>query len=78
MWWRRKVMKSGIAIAARNDNGFLKAPISPCGACRQVMIGVEDRYGTPMRVLLYGTDGVYDIASAKDLLPFCFVSDSMK
>ena len=26
-----------IAIAARNDNGFLKAPISPCGACRQVM-----------------------------------------
>ena len=42
------------------------------------MIGVEDRYGTPMRVLLYGTDGVYDIASAKDLLPFCFVSDNMK
>lgn len=67
-----------IAIAARNDSGFLKAPISPCGACRQVMIGVEDRYGTPMRVLLYGTDGVYDIASAKDLLPFYFVSDSMK
>ena len=33
-----------LAIAARNANGFLKSPISPCGACRQVILEMEDRY----------------------------------
>ena len=67
-----------LAIAARNGNGFLKSPISPCGACRQVILGVEDRYKKPIRVLLYGKKGVYSLQSAKDLLPFSFVDDSMK
>lgn len=69
---------AALAVAARNDNGFLADPVSPCGACRQVMTGIEDRYGKPMRILLYGTGGVYELASAKDLLPFSFVDDSMK
>ena len=67
-----------LAIAARNDNGLLRQPVSPCGACRQVITGVEDRYGKPLRILLYGTDGTYVFSSAKDLLPFTFVDDSMK
>lgn len=67
-----------IAIAARNENGLLKEPISPCGACRQVMVCVEDRYHKPMRVLLYGTNGVYELSSARDLMPLTFVDDSMK
>ena len=67
-----------LAIAARNGNGLMKQPISPCGACRQVISGVEDRYGTPLRILLYGTEGVYCIASAKDLMPLTFTDDSMK
>lgn len=67
-----------IAIAARNENGLLKEPISPCGACRQVMVGVEDRYHKPMRVLLYGTNGVYELSSARDLMPLTFVDDTMK
>ena len=53
-------------------------PVSPCGACRQVILGVEDRYKKPIRVLLYGKKGVYSLQSAKDLLPFSFVDDSMK
>lgn len=67
-----------IAIAARNENGLLKEPISPCGACRQVMVGVENRYHKPIRVLLYGTNGVYELSSARDLMPLTFVDDSMK
>ena len=43
-----------LAIAARNGNGFLKSPISPCGACRQVILEMEDRYQRPVRILLYG------------------------
>lgn len=66
-----------LAIAARNDNGFLHSPITPCGACRQVILGIEDRYKTPVRILLYGVSGVYILKSVKDLLPLSFVDDNM-
>lgn len=66
-----------IAIAARNENGYVKTPISPCGACRQVMLEVEDRYKKPMRILLYGTDGVYSINSIKDIMPLAFIDENM-
>ncbi|MBP3838378.1 MAG: cytidine deaminase [Prevotella sp.] len=67
-----------IAIAARNDDGFTRRPISPCGACRQVMMEMEDRYKSDVRVLLYGVEGVYAIRSIKDLLPVSFVDDCMR
>ncbi len=67
-----------IAIAAKNDRGFLKDPISPCGACRQVILEIEDRYKQPVRILLYGTDGIYCFKSIKDLLPFSFVDANMR
>ena len=66
-----------LAIVARNDNGLLDDPVSPCGGCRQVILGVEDRYKSPIRILLYGKRGVYCVASAKDLLPLSFVDASM-
>ena len=61
-----------LAIAARNKNGFLSQPITPCGACRQVISGVEQRYGQPIRILLYGTDGTHVIDSIDALLPLQF------
>ena len=67
-----------LAIAARNENGFLKSPISPCGACRQVILEMEDRYKQPVRILLYGETGIYCFDSIKDLLPFSFVDANMK
>ena len=67
-----------LAIAARNDNGFMKDPITPCGSCRQVILEIEDRYKQPVRILLYGTGGVYVLNSVKDLLPFSFVDSNMR
>lgn len=67
-----------LAIVARNDRGLLDEPVSPCGACRQVILGVEDRYKRPIRILLYGKKGVYSIDSVKDLLPLSFVDSSME
>ena len=67
-----------LAIAARNENGFLKSPISPCGACRQVILEMEDRYQQPVRILLYGENGIFCFHSIKDLLPFSFVDANMK
>ena len=66
-----------LAIAARNVNGLQKSPISPCGACRQVVLEIEDRYQRPVRILLYGTEGIYVFESIKDLLPFSFVDANM-
>lgn len=67
-----------LAIAARNVNGLLAQPISPCGACRQVILEIEERYKKLVRILLYGTEGVYVVSSVKDLLPLCFIDSSMK
>ena len=67
-----------IAIAARNAFGILKSPIVPCGACRQVIIEIENRYISPIRILLYGKEGIYIIKSIKDLLPLQFISKSME
>lgn len=66
-----------MAVAAFNNGSFLSAPIPPCGACRQVILGVEERYKQDIRVLLYGEDGIYVIHSAKALLPLQFMSDTM-
>ncbi len=67
-----------IAIAARNVNGFMSEPISPCGACRQVMLEMEDRYQRDICILLYGTNGTLRINSVKDLLPLIFVDSNMR
>ena len=68
-----------LAIAARNERGeFLSDPISPCGACRQVMVETEKRYNRPMRILLYGTGGIYEIRGVSGLLPLSFDASAMK
>ena len=67
-----------LAIAAANEYGLMRNPIVPCGACRQVILEIEDRYRQPVRILLYGTAGVYVINTVKDLLPLQFVGESMK
>ena len=66
-----------LAIAARNQNGLMAKPVSPCGSCRQVILEMEERYNQPIRILLYGTEGVYAINSVKDILPLCFAEESM-
>lgn len=67
-----------LAIAAQKGRQYLAQPISPCGACRQVISGVEDRYGQPIRILLYGTDGVLVSEGINPLLPLRFVDDNMR
>ena len=67
-----------LAIAAQTGGHFLAEPITPCGACRQVMVETEDRRGQDIRVLLYGTRGVHVVRKVKSLLPLYFVADSMK
>lgn len=67
-----------LAIAARGLKGMLQQPVTPCGACRQVILEIEDRYKQPVRILLYGASGVMCIDSVKDLLPLAFVDENME
>ena len=67
-----------LAIACYTDGHFTKEPGSPCGACRQVMVETEHRYGEKMEVLLYGEEGTLVFESAADLLPLIFVSENLK
>ena len=63
-----------LAIAARNAVGLTAQPVTPCGACRQVALEVEDRYQQP----IYGTEGVYVVGSMHDLVPLSFSDGAMR
>lgn len=60
-----------IAVAAWTGGRFQGRPISPCGACRQVLAEYEKLYG-PIEVLLYGEECVYVLPSVASLLPLTF------
>lgn len=66
-----------IAIAASNASGFLAYPVTPCGACRQVLLETEERYDEPITVILYGTEKIQLIPNAKSLLPFFFDKNAL-
>lgn len=66
-----------LAIAASNSEGFTELPVTPCGACRQVLLETEMRYKRPIRVLMYGAAFTYEILGTKDLLPLSFTDKSM-
>lgn len=67
-----------LAIAACKDDGiFIPAPITPCGACRQALIEIEQKQRVPMRLLLYGSEKIYCIEKAADLLPLHFGANTL-
>lgn len=67
-----------LAVAARTEKDFLDTPIPPCGACRQVLLETEKRYGKPMRILLYSKKDIYIIEGVGGLLPLSFDGDFLK
>lgn len=67
-----EVAVTAIAIAARDAEGLLREPISPCGVCRQAMVETETRYNRRLRILLYGTEKIYVIDGIAELMPLTF------
>jgi cytidine deaminase len=61
-----------LAVAAQNATGFVSDPVAPCGICRQVLLEVEQRFGKPVKVILYGSSEIAVFEKATDLLPMSF------
>ena len=61
-----------IAITAYKDEQYLEIPVSPCGACRQVILETETRFEKPIKIFLVGNKKIYIINNARTLLPVSF------
>jgi cytidine deaminase len=67
-----------IAIAARRKEDTEFLPVTPCGACRQVMAEYEYKQQEAIPVLLQAPDGkYYRTNSIEDLLPIQFTRESL-
>jgi cytidine deaminase len=68
-----------IAITAKSEEFDVDEPLAPCGACRQVMVETEKKYGQNIRIILRGQKGkIHVVNSVSDILPFSFSSDKLK
>lgn len=74
----------GVAIthlliyAETEDGGAVGNPITPCAACRQVLLEKENVQGCDMKVIMVGRNGTYFVDNVKELVPLSFVPDSLK
>jgi cytidine deaminase len=69
------VEMEAIAIVAKSQHGEVTDPVTPCGACRQVMIELESTQSQPMTVVMTGENGEAWVSeSVGNLIPFYFSS----
>ena len=68
-----------MAITYNNLKGDSNTPVSPCGICRQSLNEFQNRFNSPIRIILSGMEGkVQIIENAGNLLPLAFTSDDLK
>jgi len=62
-----------LALSGKSKLRLVDAPVSPCGACRQVLSEYESKQNSDIEIYFTGETGkVVKSASVKDLLPFSF------
>ncbi len=66
-----------LLVLAINAKGERAQCASPCGACRQVLLEVSDRFKQPFKVYLPGEDSAIVLDDNRSLLPFGFVASNM-
>ena len=70
------VAMEALAVVAHSETKTIDEPVAPCGACRQVMVEVEQVSKRPLRVLCQGETGpimVFD--GVETLVPFIFLNE---
>lgn len=67
-----------IAVTANTNQFDLIKPVTPCGACLQVMAEYEQKQMAEVEVLLYCLNGaVWKTKGIKSFLPFMFFEDRL-
>jgi cytidine deaminase len=67
-----------IAISAKSKGKFTKSPVGPCGSCRQVILETENRFKSPIKIILYSEEKIQVVEDASSLLPISFTEDFLK
>ncbi|MDY0024998.1 MAG: cytidine deaminase [Lentimicrobium sp.] len=68
-----------IAITIKTPGGEIVDPVSPCGACRQVLMEYENLQQKKIRVIFTGETGkAIVVESVSDLLPLSFTAGNLK
>ncbi len=68
-----------LAITARSNEFLMNTPVTPCGACRQVMSEYETHQKKPFRIILSGQEGkVLVLDKVGSVLPFVFDGSVLK
>ena len=63
-----------IAVTASQNGILCSNPVTPCGACRQVMAQYQTKGGRPMSILLVGERKIWKFEKVDDILPLIFDS----
>ncbi len=62
-----------IAITAVSRDNELNGPVTPCGACCQVMLEAENNSSKPIKIIMHGQDdSCYVTNTVRSVLPFSF------
>ncbi|MCS7035968.1 MAG: cytidine deaminase [Saprospiraceae bacterium] len=68
-----------LAVTAASTKHPVTSPAMPCGACRQVLFEVEQKYGQPLRLILQGQAGpIWVFERVSDLLPLAFGPEMLR
>jgi cytidine deaminase len=68
-----------IAIFARSEAFDLELPVTPCGACRQVMAETENTQQLKLKVLMIHQGGrIWKTEGMANLMPFMFMPEKLK
>ncbi len=68
----KDIPAKAMAVAAFKDGVMTTAPISPCGACRQVLSEYEHRFSQPISIVLLGQNRIIKFKQSTYLLPLGF------